>query len=617
MASQKQFYKNVELWASAHPKEARLLPYVELEDVELTQTGGFPNLHSKEGFLYEENSEHEAEEWAKKLPLEEVEVLFVYGLGLGLYYPPLRGWLAANKNRQLIFIEDNLAVIARFLETDLAGEMLKNTQVQVAYLPNLQDDEGVLEVLYWSTMMAKIKISALKSYADKKKKFFEELSVKLAYDAALKNALVDEYLRFGAGFFRNFYPNMLKLHKSYWGNQLFNQFQKVPAIICGAGPSLEKHAKLLGEYSNRALIFAGGSSLNALSSQGVYPHFGAGIDPNPAQYLRLSSNSAFEIPFFYRNRMHSEAFDTVRGPKLYISGSGGYDIAEWYEEQFEVNSDFLDEGHNVVNFCIEVAHRMGCDPIILVGMDLAFTGMKAYAPGVVDDASITEKELLGDASDDDKALLRTDIYGEPIYTLWKWIAEADYIGNFAKSHPQVTIVNATEGGIGFPGVPNQNFQETAEKLLKRTFDLKGRVHGEIQNSAMPQVTFERLVEITQELKESLTRSVDHLTILIDEIIKLKKMKTLKEPLPVSGLAALSETELAEEPGYQYVLDIFNAVYSRVLNRKLIQLKKGRAGSSASLKAKLDLQLEKFQFLLSTAKANIILIDYALEKAHGE
>ncbi|KAF3363369.1 Uncharacterized protein PHSC3_000057 [Chlamydiales bacterium STE3] len=613
MANNKKFYKNAELWAASHPKEARLLPYVDSSDVEFAPSERGLNLKDSKGLLYGENPELEAQEWARTLSLENSNVLFVYGIGLGYYYVPLKSWLAADNCRQLIFLEDNLSVITHFLQTDVATDILKNRQVQLFYLQDL-DDAETFEVIYWSTMMAKLKVSALQSYQRTKKSFFEELTIKLAYDAALKNALLDEYLRFGAGFFRNFYPNMLKLHHSYWGNRLFEKFQKVPAIICGAGPSLEKHIKHLGELTNKALIFAGGSSLNALSAQGVIPHFGAGIDPNPAQYLRLSSNSAFEVPFFYRNRMHAEAFDTIRGPRLYISGSGGYDIAEWYEEKFGLESDFLDEGHNVVNFCLEVASRLGCDPIILVGMDLAFTDMKAYAPGVIDNAQLTEKDLLGDVQDDDKAILRTDIYGNPVYTLWKWIAEADYIGNFSKSHPELKIINATEGGIGFPGVENQTFKQASEQLLKKAFDLQGRVHGEIQNAALKEVTFEKLSEITKELKKSLERAIEHLEILVQETLKLKKQKKLSEPLPVSGLAALSETELADEPGYQYVLDIFNAVYSRVLNRRLMQLKKFRAGTTSAIKLKLDLQLEKFTFLQNTAKANVILIDHALEKA---
>ena len=49
----------------------------------------------------------------------------------------------------------------------------------------------------------------------------------------------------------------------------------------------------------------------------MQPHFAAGIDPNSAQYDRLSTNTAFEVPFFYRNRLFHQAFKTIHGPRLY------------------------------------------------------------------------------------------------------------------------------------------------------------------------------------------------------------------------------------------------------------------------------------------------------------
>ena len=41
---------------------------------------------------------------------------------------------------------------------------------------------------------------------------------------------------------------------------------------------------------------------------------------------------------------------------------------------------------------------------------------------------------------------RNDIHGNPVYTLWKWITEAKWISDFAENHPELTILNATEGG---------------------------------------------------------------------------------------------------------------------------------------------------------------------------
>src|SRR5262249_12634113 len=152
---------------------------------------------------------------------------------------------------------------------------------------------------------------------------------------------------------------------------------------------------------------------------------------------------------------------------------------------------------------VQVAYEMGCDPIIFVGMDLAFTGMKEYAPGIVEDATVCQTKILDVKEEDDKALLREDIDGTPVYTLWKWVAEAEWLGDFAKEHPSITMINCTEGGLGFPGIPNETLKSTAKKYLLRNYELKNRIHGETQNSTMPQVTYPAIVEAMEELSQGL------------------------------------------------------------------------------------------------------------------
>lgn len=620
--NEKQFQKNVELWAKYHPKEAVMLPYLEGISLDFCECkNGELNLkrtdNNKPHYYHSvENPLQEAEEWFKELELQDVPYLYVYGLGLGYYYDAAKQWLEQDPKHRIVFLEDNLEVIRRFLETDRAAEMLQDPQVLVHYFQDLKDKEGVFEVLYWSSVMTRVAVSSLKSYAEKE--MFPQLHHKIVYDAAKKNALVEEYLGYGIGFFKNFYPNILELHRSYFGNNFFGKFQKIPAIICGAGPSLTKNIPLLKSLSDKALIFAGGSALNVLNSAGFMPHFGAGIDPNAAQYERLSTNQAFELPFFYRNRMFYGAFRAIHGPRLYVTGCGGYDVSEFFEEKFGIKTDFLDEGHNVINFCVEVANAMGCNPIIFVGVDLAFTGMQAYADGVVDNAVVTEKEILETDDYDSKAMLKADIYGQPVYTLWKWIAESDWIGDYAESHQNITMLNATEGGIGFRGIANVTLADVAKQYLQHNYDFKDRIHGEIQNSAMPQITFDKLLEATEELRDSLKRCVEDFDILSEdaqEMIKKLKKEKKSEGSTQSGRAALFETELAEEPGYKYVLDVFNAVLSRIMSRDLMLLrtrKKPLAEWQKNIK-KLELNLKRFTFLKEVAQVNIKLIQMALDE----
>jgi len=478
----KIFQRNLHLWAKTCPKQAVMLPYVDTSTIESCRTGKqeenlISNSHGKKIALHsQKGAVKEADQWFKDLPVKGVPLVCIYGVGLGYYYDAIRPWLKKSRKRRVVFLEDNLAVIQKLLETERGAKILQDPQVQLLYFNDSKADAEIFEGLYWNFAMTRLTVTALTSYSENKATSLEELRHKIAYDAAMKNALVDEYMRYGASFYINFYQNILCLDRSYLGNHFFGKFHKVPAIICGAGPSLGKNLSIARELLDKAVVFAGGSALNVLNGGHFQPHFGAGIDPNPAQYTRLSQNSGYEVPFFYRNRMYHNAFKMIHGPRLYVTGSGGYDTAEFFEKKLKIEGgEELDEGHNVVNFCVEVAHAMGCDPIIFVGMDLAFTGMYEYAPGVVENALVSQSSILDVEDEDSKAIIKKDIYGHPIYTLWKWVAEADWLADFAREHPAITMINCTEGGLGFPGVTNALLKETADKWLVRSYEMPNRI----------------------------------------------------------------------------------------------------------------------------------------------
>lgn len=624
MQNQDLFHENIHQWSKKNPRVALKLQYLTHLTMTFEDINGYSNL-KKENYYFHDKSNPllEAKEWHENLNLEKIDVLYVYGVGLGYYYEEIKSWLNENSQRNLVFLEDDLEVIYYLFHTKNGFNILNDPQVTLFYFFDIKDKESFDE-LYWDFILTRMEVSALKLYEKIKNDKYLDLKHRIVHDSSIKNGLVDEYLRFGASFFQNFYPNMLLLPESLQGTKLYGKFENIPAIICGAGPSLEKNGHYLKDYLDKAILFAGGSALNALSSKGIIPHFGIGLDPNSAQKDRLNSNTAYEVPFFYRNRMFHEAFKLIHGPKLYIPGAGGYEVADWFDEQLGLldGIEWLDEGHNVVNFGLELAKKLGCNPIFLIGVDLAYTDLQIYASGIVEKTKFDINESLETEDFENIPVLKKDIYGNEIYTLWKWVAESEWIGDYAKNNPEVTLINTTEGGIGMPGVVNQNFKEAANEYLTISHDLRTKVQGEILNCAFNDVTNSKVIELMEQLDLSLKRSVEQINTLIEDKynyeLKLLEIKAIPK-ITQSGLAALAETELEEEPAYEHIIGIFNLVYSRILNKEIQYSNETKYYEEEYLMEldKNNINLKRLHFMKDVAQVSIYYIESALRDRKKE
>lgn len=568
--------------------------------------------HTQEGACEEANT------WFAGLELKGIHTLFVYGVGLGYYYQAAKSWLKNKKERALVFLEEDLGVIHRLMETDLGGKLIRDSQVQLIYFQDLEENKTLFNELSWTYVDSPFALSSLRMYAEVNPEGYQALQHELSFNLVEKKVFAEEYLHYGVVFFRNFYPNLLELPHAYSGNGLFEQFKDVPAIICGAGPSLNKNAELLNKYKDQALLLAGSSSLAALIPRGIIPHFGAAIDPNQGQQPRVEGTHGHQLPFFYRNRLFHSALTAVEGPKLFLTGAGGYDIADWFEAELGIDGHALDEGHNIVNFCIEIAYALGCNPIVLVGVDLAYTDQQPYAAGVVENLNLIPEVLIPQGGFEAEMVVRDDIYGKPVKTLWKWITESEWISDFAAKHPEVQLINATEGGLGFKDVPNLKLKEVAQEHFKVNLGLQNRVEHQIKQQRFSQISLEQVTKVIRKLQASLDQSIRLFEQIIGETRKLQDKIVKGEPYPQNLETAhisLLEHDLQEEVAYQFVLETFNQVYIRYHFRTIQQLQspKRRLAQSKRDTLKLELQVRRLTFLKDVARVNRELIERTLRE----
>jgi hypothetical protein len=453
----------------------------------------------------------------RTVSLKNKDVFYFYGIGQGEGYKMAADWLHEQPSRRLIFLERDLMSLSKFLHLEEAAKILSDEQVTIAH-------PEAIDALVEQFSAAAIEIAAPKKIRD-------ELLKKNAFAYALHlDRLHGHYL------FHNFIQNIKRLPASFYANKLAGKFQNIPAVICGAGPSLKQAIPTLKTFENKALLLAGGSTLAALSSEGIMPHFGMAVDPNPEEYRRFKNSFAFEVPLLYSTRVIPELFQTANGPFGYMRAGIGGALELWMEEQLGlldplIGNELTNNAISVTSMCLAWAVFLGCNPIVLCGMDLAYTNNQRYAPGVSSDAVDLKEE--GSAAD--RTIKSKDREGKPIYTAVRWLMESQAFSHFAKKHPKTTFWNTTEGGIGFKNIPYRPLSEVC--LPNLAFPLRAKVHEAISLAPMPKNTQEVIDKNLLALRESLDRVVHYL-----EICSGQK----------PGSKTLAEFELGEEIAHLYL-----------------------------------------------------------------
>lgn len=579
-----------------------------------TSAPGARHLHSSY------STSKETEKWLAELDWEQIKdntnVLYLYGIGLGYTFDPLEAWLAEGADRYLVYLEDDLRVFRRLLETERGTRILESKQVILVYTGQDERDlEEIAEDLAYYFVKLPVKVAVLPCYQQHKEDRFRDLQMRLMHKTVYISYGSEEFLTYGCKFYRNYYRNLQFLPGSIRASGLYSKFEGMPAIICGAGPSLNKNFDVLRQLDRRALIFAGGSAINALTNRGLMPHFGATVDPNHEQYKRMSSQAGFTLPFFYKGRTYHQVLPYLAGERILLPGNTGYPASSWIESQLGINEPFIREGHNVLHMSIDLARVMGCNPIIFVGMDLAYTGMQLYASDVVGESKVSEQELTRATDLNNNSFLRNDIYGNPVYTLWKWVAESDYTSKYAKEFNETTFVNATEGGLGFDGIANMSLEDVRDHYLKEEHDLRGWVSGIMEQSRYD-LSIDSVKDILGDLRESLQCCKKTSDALAENFVALKDALLEQRVEEVQALSVdieVQQLELGREVAQVQVLDPVNHIRSILFERKTSEIAvHSDQTRDEEIAAHCDANREEILSLSEAARLNLELLDEALE-----
>ncbi|HUC91992.1 MAG TPA: 6-hydroxymethylpterin diphosphokinase MptE-like protein [Paenibacillus sp.] len=350
----------------------------------VTAKNGSPNLHitpadGKAVYLYSRyEPEHEAVRWVESIT-DEVsgkENVMFYGFGLGYHlFKFVESFPASHLH---VYEPDPQILLAAMEVIDLA-ELFDRPQMKDFVVGENKDHrDGLFYRLlkYGKGETATIPVPVYdKLSAQWKQVFFEDAKNAIYNYVSSENM----YEKFGLEWTRNSLYNMALNVTTPPIGGLRGKADGLPAVIVGAGPSLEADIELLRELKRHAVIIAAGTAVQSLQHHGIDPHLVVSFDGGAPNGYVFKTVDIKEIPLLYAPQVHHEVLEDTSDKLFHVFLNT--DVTTMYLVGLKEGDTVFKSTHSVTGTAIQAAAFLGCSEIIFTGQDLSYPAERLYAGG--------------------------------------------------------------------------------------------------------------------------------------------------------------------------------------------------------------------------------------------
>ena len=357
-------------------------------------------------------------------------------------------------------------------------------------------------------------------------------------------------------------------------------FAGKPLVIVSPGPSLIKNIEVLKQWKGKALIFSFCQTLKALRAAGVQPDIVMATDPQDLRYL-FEGHPMEEVPaLLLAATVHPTLFKLPAQRIFSVQANSSLDnwLYDLLGERMRVPS-----AGSVACSAFTLGIMWHCDPIILVGQDLAYTDGRVYVPTstdgearvkLVDDGKSFETanwcagavEMARDSEINLTKQRRTvwlpGYHGGEVPTSFSYALFHRFFRNvsldLAKERPSLRLWNCTEGGAYIEGMEHLPLTEALERGKDewQALDVPGKLDeaiGRIDADARCKRLLDTLVMMRSALERSVAqadrcrRTAELASLNTAHLPRLdREEKVLHQHLaPVLFISLIRQTEIAE------------------------------------------------------------------------
>lgn len=413
---------------------------------------------------------------------QKTQVLFIYGKIDKRGFQQLIAWLRKSQEHRLYCIgsqPSDMKELVDFLPMDQA----LSTQINVSLEKYLNDQ--MLGEFGWDIILKPFEILTFEYDSVHSFKSFSQRIFQAIFNIS---AIVSECKDFHIPKYLNTIKNIKILKHIKRLSKFKGFFKDIPALVCGAGESLALDKEAVFLARNKAVVISGGSAIRILSDLKIPFDLAAVIDPNPL-YERFHKVHYFDGPWmslfqnapFFSYFFHGDCF---------MAADKENEIEKDIFKELEIEHEGYDYGWSVGNFIAFAAAYLGCNPIIMSGMDMGFSSQEY---GIELEREEKNQERY-DVFDEANFITRKDLY-----------LSKQYFELLTKMFPMTTFYQSSYSRLapeGFKKMDLLSFFKQSED-----YDIKALMHQMLQSqnyeTTLPSFIYNYEKKIKSELFQSL------------------------------------------------------------------------------------------------------------------
>lgn len=440
--------------------------------------GGWPTLEYLGGgdpvwWYSRHDPRREVDRELAALEQDHIYVPLLAGIGLG--YTLRRLWDTRRSDFfDVAVLEADPRVFRLSLQTTRLDDIFAEPRARFYLGPDLTEwpafVRGIMPAVMSSTLRILPHHPSLQCYAA----FYQAALETIKQQITLTRAEFDLLIRTGPHIQENLWLNLPAIFRSISLHQARGGLRGLPAVVIAAGPSLDKNVHHLKNARDRAALIAVDTACRTLVNQGIVPHVVVttdptelnrrhfeGLTPMPETILAFDPEADREIPRQWPGRTLFLNLDKTVMTRWLESACGPW--------------GFLPKGGSVGHTAFYLARELGADPILFVGLDLAFDPQGGTTHAA---ASALRRSHAPIAEGARTAALGPRANAGAVLEDLVWVPGVEgrnvptsrimalYIQRFEEDFAQtsVRLVDATEGGARLRGTDLMSLAEALRQL---------------------------------------------------------------------------------------------------------------------------------------------------------